>query len=397
VRLLPRTEAGRRSAGAALAGFCTFLNVYTPQAILPALAATFGVPLASTGLTITATLLAVACVAPFVGTISDRLGRKRLIVGACALLVLPTLAVAASRSLDALIAWRFAQGLLFPFIFAVTVAYIGDECDGPDTIRTSGHYAIGAIFGGFSGRFVAGIAAGMGGWRFAFVVLAAVTLLGAAAVAWLLPRERRFRPMQGGLGAALRTYGDHLTNPRLLATCGIGFGMLFCVVAVFTFVNFYLAAPPFNLGPGALAFVFSVYLLGMTTTSLASRVAIRIGRRRTLFGACALSAAGLTVTLVPTVATVVVGLGGICGGLFVVQSLSLSFIGVTVRRAKSTAVGLYVTVYYIGGALGGIVPAALWRMAGWPGVVALVAAMLVVMSAAAARYWRETPSGGRAA
>jgi predicted MFS family arabinose efflux permease len=384
----------RRSAGVVLAGFCTFLNVYTPQAILPALAATFGVALPRTGLTITATLLAVACVAPFVGTVSDRLGRKKLIVGACALLVLPTLAVAASRSLEAMIAWRFVQGLLFPFIFAVTVAYIGDECDGPQTIRTSGHYALGTIFGGFSGRFVAGIAADLGGWRFAFVVLAGVTLLGAIAVGMLLPREQRFRPLGGGLGAALRTYGEHLTNPRLLATCGIGFGMLFCVVAIFTYVNFYLAAPPFGLGPGALAFVFAVYLLGMATTPVASRIAIRVGRRRTLFLACALSTAGLLLTLVPVLAVVILGLGAVCGGLFVVQSLSLGFIGVTVRRAKSTAVGLYVTVFYVGGALGGIVPASLWRLGGWPGVISLVMAMLALMAAAAWAYWREPPLAG---
>jgi sugar phosphate permease len=85
------------------------------------------------------------------------------------------------------------------------------------------------------------------------------------------------------------------------------------------------------------------------------------------------------------------GLAGICGGLFVVQSLSLGFIGVTVRRAKSTAVGLYVTIYYIGGALGGIVPGILWRVAGWPGVTALVGVMLAVMAAAASVWWREPP------
>jgi predicted MFS family arabinose efflux permease len=385
------TLSGRRTAAVVLAGFCTFLNVYTPQAILPALAATFHVPAADTGLTITATLLAVACVAPFVGTISDRLGRKRLIVGACALLVLPTLAVASSRSLEAMIAWRFVQGLLFPFIFAVTVAYIGDECDGADIIRTSGNYALGTIFGGFSGRFVAGIASDLGGWRFAFVVLAVVTGLGAAAIGLLLPPEQRFRRLAGGIGGALRTYRDHLTNPRLLATCAIGFGMLFGTVASFTYVNFYLAAPPFGLGPGALAFVFSVYLLAAPTTPIGSRVAIRIGRRRTMFLACGLAAAGLALTLVPMVPAVIMGLAGICGGLFVVQSLSLGFIGVTVRRAKSTAVGLYVTIYYIGGALGGIVPGILWRVAGWPGVTALVGVMLAVMAAAASVWWREPP------
>jgi len=64
-----------------LAGICAYLNMYATQAILPSLASAFDVPLARTTLTVTLPLLAVALLAPFVGAISDRLGRKRLIVG----------------------------------------------------------------------------------------------------------------------------------------------------------------------------------------------------------------------------------------------------------------------------------------------------------------------------
>src|SRR3546814_7525637 len=42
-------------------------------------------------------------------------------------------------------------------------------------------------------------------------------------------------------------------------------------------------------------------------------------------------------------------------------------------RARGAAVGLYVTSYYIGGSVGGILPAPLWSHFGWPGVVALIA------------------------
>ena len=107
----------RRIIAVAIAGFATFINLYTPQAILPAIAGTFGAGPAQTGLAITATLLAVALVAPFVGAVSDRLGRKRLIVGACFVLTVPALLIALSPNLAVLIGLRFVQGLLFPFIF----------------------------------------------------------------------------------------------------------------------------------------------------------------------------------------------------------------------------------------------------------------------------------------
>jgi YNFM family putative membrane transporter len=373
----------RVSLAAAAAGISTFLNLYTPQAVLPSLAATFGVPLARTGLTVTAPLLAVALVAPFAGAISDAFGRKRLIVGAAAALTVPTVLVALSPSLEAMLLWRFAQGLLLPFIFAVTVAYIGEECEGPAAIRAAGVYSSGAILGGFSGRFVAGIAAELGGWRLGFLAAAALTGIAAVVVAILLPREKKFRPTRGGMRAMLRGWREHVGNRRLLGTCAVGFAMLFSVVATFTFVNFRLAGPPFNLSPGALASVFAVYLVGVVTTPLATRTAVAIGRPRTAALATAIAIAGELCTLLPFLPAVIFGLTLASAGLFVAQALGLGFIGVAVSRARSSAVGLYVSTYYVGGALGAVLPGGVWHHFGWPGCVALVCLMMLLMGIAA--------------
>ncbi len=43
----------------------------------------------------------------------------------------------------------------------------------------------------------------------------------------------------------------HLCNPQLLATYAVGFRVLFCMVAAFTYINFYLAEKAFELGPAA--------------------------------------------------------------------------------------------------------------------------------------------------
>lgn len=377
-----------RAVSALVAGFLNFLNLYTPQAILPVLTREFAVAPARTGLTVTAPLVAVALVAPFAGAISDRMGRKRLIIGAALLLTLPTLLIAATSSFPLLLLARFVQGLLLPFIFTVIVAYVGEELEGAAAVRAAGAYSIGSILGGFGGRFVAGIAADLAGWRVAFVVIAAITLACTGFLAVWLPREQRFRPVIGGLGATLAAYGAHLRNPRLLGTCAVGFGMLFSNVAVFTFVNFHLTAPPYNLSPSALGFVFTVYLLGIVTTTLATRLALRVGRVRTLGLALGLAASGLAATLLPSLPAAILGLAGLAGGLFVTQTLSISFIGATVARAKSSAVGLYVTMFYIGGSLGGIIPGGVFRTWGWAGVVTLVVGVMAAMLLVARTAWR---------
>ena len=377
----------RRAAAVVLAGFATFLNLYTPQAILPLIAAAFAVDVADTGLTITASLVAVAVVAPFAGAISDRVGRKRLIAAACMLLSVPTLLVAGSQSLEAMLAWRFLQGLALPFIFTVTVAYIGEETEGADSIRLAGIYGIGTILGGFGGRFVAGIGAELAGWRAGFVAIGVFTLVAGVAIALLWPGEQRFRAQRGGFRAQVATWRDHLGNARLMATCGMGFLMLFSNVAAYTFVNIYLSGPPFLLSPAVMGGVFAVYLVGAATTALAMRLAIRFGRRATLLMVLGLAAAGLGLTLVPALAAVGVGRAMLSGGLLVVQTLSLGLIGATVSHGRSAAVGMYVTTYYVGGALGGVVPALAWGVAGWGGVVWLVLPVFGVMAGLGWRYW----------
>ena len=383
----------RRSIGVLAAGFGTFINLYSTQAILPVLAAEFGVALPRTGWTVTAPLLAVALVAPFVGSISDRLGRKRLIAAAALLLVLPTVLLAAASTLEAFVVLRFLQGLLLPFIFAITVSYIGDECEGAEVIRLTGTYAAGTIVGGFCGRFVLGWATELAGWRTGFVLLGAMTAIAAGVIAAALPRERKFRA-QHGFAAAVGSFAEHLSDPRLLATYAVGFAVLFSIVAAFTYANFVLAGPPYGFGPAALGNVFVVYLLATVTTPAATRMAVRLGMRPTLAVACGIGVAGMLLTLVPSAVGIIAGLAVAIGGMFIEQVLATGFIGTAARRARSTAVGLYVSFYYIGGSLGAVLPAGLWQRAGWPGCVALVIGVQGVMLAIALAFW-HAPEGRR--
>ncbi|MDE8347637.1 MAG: MFS transporter, partial [Acidocella sp.] len=153
------------------AGFLTFVNMWCTQAILPVLAASFNVSQARTGLSVTAPLLATAMMAPVVGAISDRFGRKRFICGAAMLLPIPALLAAQAAGFEAFVAYRFLQGLMLPFIFTVTIGYIGEETAGPVTARLAGTYTSGAIFGGFSGRLISGAVTSGLGWRASFLVI----------------------------------------------------------------------------------------------------------------------------------------------------------------------------------------------------------------------------------
>ena len=380
-----------RRLGAAVfaAGFCTFVNLYAPQSLLPTLSADFGASAAKTGLVVTAPLIAVALMAPFVGGISDAFGRRRLIVPASLVLAVPTLLAGFSTNLDQLILLRFLQGLLLPFIFTVTVAYIADECPGAEGVRVTGIYSMGTIIGGFSGRFIAGWAAHFLGWRASFVVLAVVTIAAALLVTTLLPAERRFRSVRGWR-STLAGFVAQFGNKQVMATCGIGFAVLFSIVAAFTYANLLLAAPPYRLGPAELGSIFVTYLFGALIQPPAARLVIRYGRRRTAVLAGLVAGTGMLLTLAHPLFLIIIGLSLLAIGIFIEQMLSIGYVAVVADGSRSTAVGLYVTSYYVGGSLGGIAPAAIWSHVGWPGCVLLV---LVVQFVAIAITWVVWPRG----
>lgn len=111
----------------ALIGVFAFLQVYSVQAILPILMDDLNATEVQAGLSVGATVMAIALMSPFTGMLSDAFGRKRFIVGSLLLLSVPTALIAFSQSVEMLTLWRFLQGLAVPGITVVLIAYIGEE------------------------------------------------------------------------------------------------------------------------------------------------------------------------------------------------------------------------------------------------------------------------------
>jgi predicted MFS family arabinose efflux permease len=381
--------AARRLA-VGLAGFSSFLNLYSPQAILPLLGSEFASGAAEISAIMTAGTLSVALMAPFAGTVADVIGRKRVIVCAMVLAAVPTLLQAFAPSLSALILWKFVQGLALPPIFVVTIAYVAEEWPPGEAAAATGVYTAGASLGGIGGRLLTGIMADLMGWRAAFLAVAALTLAAAVAVALMLPRERRFVRSDGLLAAAAQLV-RHLRNPTLLAAYAVGFGTLFVFILVFTYVGFHLAAPPYGLSASALGTLFLVYLVGTVLSPAVGRGIARFGRRRFMFGILSAWLVGIALTASAPLAVIVLGLAICAGAGLLTQAIATGYVAISARRGASAAVGLYVSCFYVGGSVGAAAGGAAWTIGGWPACIGLVAFMLAAMAAVVWLFWERTP------
>ena len=385
----PASHSARRTAAIAVAGFCAFLTLYAPQPLLPILAAEFQTSVAGISLLLTASTLGVALAAVFAGILADHTGRRQVIIPAALLLAVPSLLLAQSTSLHGLILWRFWQGVFTPGIAVVVPAYINEEWE-EGVGLAMGAYVSGTVVGGFSGRILAGLIAARFSWRASFLVLGLIGLASAVAVwAWLPPGRRFARA--ASTAATVRAMGRHLKNRRLIATYAVGFCVLFSMLATFTYVNFYLAAPPYGLSPAQLGLLFVVYLAGAVVTPFAGRWIDRAGHRVTLIVAYAGAIGGILLTLLPSIPMIMIGLALCCSAVFVAQACSNSYIGTVASEARAAAVGLYVLFYYIGGSGGSAIPGYFWNAGGWPACVALIAGVQVITITLASWFWKPAP------
>lgn len=372
-----------------LCGAFAFLELYCTQPLLPLLSRVFHASETSVGLTISASTLGVAVSAALLALFGERFDRKRLIVGAMAALALVVALTATAHSLQALALWRLGQGLLTPAIFTITIAYITEEWTPLQVPRVMSVYVAGTVFGGFVGRVAGGVLAEHYGWQLMFFVLGLAGAAGAVMTQILLwpptPKQTSLR-IEWPLAPILR----NLRNKRLLATFGIGFCMLFSLVALFSYITFYLASPPFHLSTTALSWLFSVYLFGLGATLAVGTVLAHIGLRHGMLAAVALCLLGVLITLVPSLMAVGIGLSLASSGVFIAQTCANSFLRDAAPAGnRVSAAGMYICSYYVGGTIGGILPGLLWRAGGWHGCTALICAFLAGAGLLAFFGWRS--------
>jgi MFS transporter, YNFM family, putative membrane transport protein len=93
--------------------------------------------------------------------------------------------------------------------------------------------------------------------------------------------------------------------------------------------------------------------------------------------------------LAQPIAAIVIGLllCAVCGMLC--QAISTGYVTAIAKEGRSSAVGLYVTAFYIGGSMGALLPGLAWSTAGWPACVAMALAMLAIMTAIATLAYRR--------
>jgi YNFM family putative membrane transporter len=357
-----------------------FATMYASHAILPELAADFDVTPSQAGLTISVVVLAVAVGGWFWGPLSERVGRKRSLMLASGLLVLPSLGAAVAPSFGALLVFRALQGACMPGLLTVGVPYVAEVFAPGMGGRAMGYYTIALVGGGTLGRVGVGLMTSVTGWRIAFAAVALLPLAGVVLMRRRLP-EAPVPERSGGSRSAVAT---QLANAGVLVPAIAAAALFFTFVGIFSYTSFRLREAPFNFSPAATSLVFGLWVLG-TIGPAAGRLADRVGWRRVALTGITAAACGVALTLPSWPPTVLLGLAVTTLGMFAGVTAAQLGLAAAGPLDRGIASAIYFSVYYGAGALAGFVPGLGWEAWGWPGVVAITAPALA--TGAVALHW----------
>ncbi|MET9928722.1 MULTISPECIES: MFS transporter [unclassified Streptomyces] len=381
-RLEPGRAGYRRMSFALFAaGVAAFALLYSTQALLPAISASYGVSAGQASWTVSAATGALAlCVLPL-SALSERFGRRQMMTASLTVAVLVGMLVPFAPSIGWLIALRAIQGAALAGLPASAMAYLAEEVRPKALIAAIGLFVAGNSIGGMSGRILTGWVAQAWGWRAALAAVGLLAVACAVAFHFLIPKARNFTPGTLNPKALAKTVATHLSNPLLVRLYAIGALFMTVFGAVYTVIGYRLVEEPFSLPQGIVGSIFLVYLVGTVSSAAAGRLVARLGRRGALYLAVSTTAAGLLLSLADQLASVLLGLVLITAGFFAGHAVASSSVSRTATTGRAQASALYQSAYYLGSSAGGTLGAVAFHAGGWAATVALgLLAVLGVVS-----------------
>ncbi|MFG0804650.1 MFS transporter [Leclercia sp. GLN_9] len=351
---------------------------YYAQPLLETIARNFSLSASSAGFIVTAAQLGYAVGLLFLVPLGDMFERRAMIVSMTLLAAGGMLITASSQSLAMMIFGTALTGL-FSVVAQILVPLAATLASPEKRGKVVGTIMSGLLLGILLARTVAGLLAGIGGWRTVYWVASVLMVVMALALWRGLPKVKSEThlnyPQLLGSVFSLFTH-DKLLRTRALLGC-------------FTFANFsilwtsmafLLAAPPFNYSEGMIG----LFGLAGAAGALGARPAGGLADK----GKSHITTTASLVLLLLSWAAIWYGHVSVLALIVGILVLDLTVQGVHITNqtviyrvkpeARNRLTAGYMTSYFIGGAAGSLISASAWQHAGWAGVCAVGAVMAIL-------------------
>lgn len=305
---------------AALVAFAPLsIDTYLPS--LPTIASDLGADAAHVQLTISL-FLAGLCLGMLVyGPLSDRYGRRPLLLGGMGLYLVATVGCMLAGTVEQLVAWRFFQALGGAAASVLARAIVRDLFPLGEAARVLSLMHLVTMLATLVAPLLGSVLMDFNGWRTVFFALFVFCALCLLASAWKI--DETHAPDQRGdsLGQVFLAYWQIARQPLALGyilCMGLAFGGMFAFITASPFV--YMEY--FGVSPRGYAWLFGLNIAGIIVMTLINaRLVTRLGPLRML-------AVGAALAGIAAVGLLLAGLSG-WGGLVLIVAWVMVYVSVT--------------------------------------------------------------------
>src|SRR5690625_3328615 len=290
----------------------------------------------------------------FSGPLSDRFGRKKIILSGLLMLTVCTFAIPILKCLSWVITFRSIQGFVAASFAPVAIAYVVDKFPKQKRVTTIGLISSGFLISAIVGQIFSSYISQQFGWESVFYYSSAVYLMTSILILLILPRTD-IQQVNSNLKIMFQQFKTLLTDKNLLQAYSIAITLLLSFVAFYTIFGNYLMEKH-SLNEEVILYVRMVGIIGMLFAPFAGKLANKYNLITVLRGGLTVGTLGIFIVGISNNFFFAVTMSVVfVTGIAITVPTLISIVGYLGGKNHSAAVSLYAFILFIGTSLGPII------------------------------------------
>ncbi len=334
--------------------------MYATQPLQPLLSKEFNISIVKSS-QFTAVIMLFLAIAPIIyGYILERVNAKKMLLIASFILIITNTLLSFTNSYEMFLAIRTIEAIVIPAILTSSMSILAN-IDKQNVKLNMSIYVASTVFGGLVGRVFSGYIATYFGWEMVFLSLSFASVIGLFLISKL-----EFDGEAHLTKATVFDIKQILKDKRFVVIYSLMFIVFFVFAGILNILPFRIKELDPSTTESQIGLLYLGYGVGIVVSLFIHKIIkfFKKEMKSVLFGISTfLVSTGFFLIANPIIAFLNVFL--FCFGMFIIHTVSTRVANSLKETQKALTSGMYLSFYYIGGAVGSVIPPMLYQSFGW--------------------------------
>ncbi len=345
--------------------------MYATQPLQPLLAHEFNISIVKAS-SFTAIIMLFLAISPIIyGYILESVKTKTVLITASMVLLITNIGLCFANSYKLFLTIRTIEAIVIPAILTACMAILAS--DKKNIKLNMSIYVASTVFGGLVGRVFSGFIAEEFGWRIVFFSLSFALLL-----ALLLIKNLNFKGDTNLVKPKLNDISNILKDKRFIVIYSLMFTIFFVFAGLLNILPFRIKEQIPDVSETQIGLLYLGYGMGIIV-SLTIHKIVKFFKKelKTIVVGIIIFIISTSMFLSTNALLPFLVVFLFCIGMFIIHTVSTRIANSLKASQKALTSGMYLSFYYIGGAVGSIIPSVIYAKFGWNTTIYMFLVMLL--------------------